>query len=180
MSSILDLAPNHDVPTVTNSASTLQEGNMSRLIHLKSFVVRRSSLNLFDVKRYATASVSSHNFNRPTFEKHTVHTHINNKAYYTTMHVLSQALGMNQGGCPFLSKEPAMYPGLPPPEVQKDYAEALEKVDWPLVKKDLKDLFRDSKDWWPADYGHYGGFFIRLAWHSTGTYRQRYVYAYTV
>jgi catalase (peroxidase I) len=90
------------------------------------------------------------------------------------MHVLSKALGMSQG-CPFLSSEPAMYPGLPPPEIQKDYAEALEKVDWPGVKKDLKELFRDSKDWWPADYGHYGGFFIRLAWHSTGTYRQRYV-----
>jgi catalase (peroxidase I) len=68
-----------------------------------------------------------------------------------------------------------MYPGLPPPEIQKDYADALEKVDWPTVKKDLKDLFRDSKEWWPADYGHYGGFFIRLAWHTTGTYRQRYV-----
>jgi hypothetical protein len=79
-------------------------------------------------------------------------------------------------GCPFLSTEPAQYPGLPPAEVQKDYAEALAKVDWAEVKKDLKALFRDSKDWWPADYGHYGGFFIRLAWHSTGTYRQRYVH----
>jgi catalase (peroxidase I) len=96
------------------------------------------------------------------FAKHTINTTNNKKAYYTTMHVLSKALGMNQG-CPFLSKEPAMYPGLPPPEIQKDYAEALEKVDWPTVKKDLKDLFRDSKDWWPADYGHYGGYPPRVA-----------------
>jgi hypothetical protein len=84
------------------------------------------------------------------------------------------ALGMAQG-CPFLSMEPAQYPGLPPPQVQKEYAEALAKVNWDEVKTDLKALFRDSKDWWPADYGHYGGFFIRLAWHSTGTYRLRYV-----
>jgi hypothetical protein len=91
------------------------------------------------------------------------------------MQMLSKVLGTSAQGCPFLSKEPAQYPGLPPAEVQKEYAEALTKVDWAEVKKDLKDLFRDSKDWWPADYGHYGSFFIRLSWHSTGTYRQRYV-----
>jgi catalase (peroxidase I) len=91
------------------------------------------------------------------------------------MQMLSKVLGTSTQGCPFLNKEPAQYPGLPPAEVQKEYAEALTKVDWAEVKKDLKDLFRDSKDWWPADYGHYGGFFIRLSWHTTGTYRQRYV-----
>jgi catalase (peroxidase I) len=91
------------------------------------------------------------------------------------MQILSKVLGSNTQGCPFLSKEPAQYPGLPPADVQKEYAEALTKVDWAEVKKDLKDLFRDSKDWWPADYGHYGGFFIRLSWHTTGTYRMRYV-----
>jgi catalase (peroxidase I) len=91
------------------------------------------------------------------------------------MQMLSKVLGASAQGCPFLSKEPAQYPGLPPAEIQKEYAEALTKVDWAEVKKDLKDLFRDSKDWWPADYGHYGSFFIRLSWHTTGTYRQRYV-----
>jgi hypothetical protein len=91
------------------------------------------------------------------------------------MQMLSKVLGTNTQGCPFLSKEPAHYPGLPSAEVQKEYAEALTKIDWAAVKKDLKDLFRDSKDWWPADYGHYGSFFIRLSWHTTGTYRMRYV-----
>ena len=76
-------------------------------------------------------------------------------------------------GCPFVSDMSVVYPGLPPPEVQKEYAQALETVDWTEVKNDLKRVFRDSKDWWPADYGHYGGLFIRLAWHATGTYRMR-------
>jgi catalase (peroxidase I) len=120
-----------------------------------------------NVKKYSRA-LSSHNHNPRRFQTK-VYKH--QKAY--TMNILSRALGTAQG-CPFLSKEPAQYPGLPPPHVQKEYAEALAKVDWDEVKKDLKELFRDSKDWWPADYGHYGGFFIRLAWHSTGTYRLRY------
>ena len=58
-----------------------------------------------------------------------------------------------------------------PMGVDFDYAEEFKTLDLAAVKKDLYALMTDSQDWWPADFGHYGGLFIRMAWHSAGTYR---------
>jgi catalase-peroxidase len=52
-----------------------------------------------------------------------------------------------------------------------NYREAFKSIDYKALKKDLHDLMTDSQDWWPADYGHYGPFFIRMTWHAAGTYR---------
>ncbi len=58
-----------------------------------------------------------------------------------------------------------------PMEKDFDYASEFNKIDLNNLKKEINELMTDSKDWWPADYGHYGPFFIRMAWHSAGTYR---------
>jgi len=58
-----------------------------------------------------------------------------------------------------------------PMDTNFNYAEEFKKLDYLAIKKDLYKLMTDSQDWWPADWGHYGGLFIRMSWHSAGTYR---------
>lgn len=58
-----------------------------------------------------------------------------------------------------------------PMDEEFNYAEAFKSLDYQALKNDLHALMTDSQDWWPADFGHYGGLFIRMAWHSAGTYR---------
>ena len=62
-------------------------------------------------------------------------------------------------------------PASNPMGVDFDYSKAFQEMDFTSLKKDLAALMTDSQDWWPADWGHYGGLFIRMAWHSAGTYR---------
>ena len=62
-------------------------------------------------------------------------------------------------------------PLVDPMDESFNYAEEFKKLDLKALKKDLTDLMTSSQDWWPADYGHYGGLFVRMAWHSAGTYR---------
>ena len=57
------------------------------------------------------------------------------------------------------------------PVNEVDYRQEFKKLDYDALKKDLHELMTDSQDWWPADYGHYGPFFIRMTWHAAGTYR---------
>ncbi|MGH2840037.1 MAG: catalase/peroxidase HPI, partial [Solirubrobacteraceae bacterium] len=82
--------------------------------------------------------------------------------------------GGNRGWWPdrlnlkILAKNPAV---ANPLGEEFDYAEAFKSLDLAQVKKDIEDVLTTSQDWWPADYGHYGPFMIRMAWHSAGTYR---------
>ena len=63
------------------------------------------------------------------------------------------------------------HPGVSPMDPSFDYAKEFETLDLNALKKDVIAVMTTSQDWWPADYGHYGPLFIRMAWHSAGTYR---------
>ena len=74
----------------------------------------------------------------------------------------------NQLNLKILRKHPAV---ANPMDKDFDYAKAFQTVDLDVLTQDVDAIMTDSKDWWPADFGHYGGFFVRMAWHSAGTYR---------
>ncbi len=74
----------------------------------------------------------------------------------------------NQLNLKLLSQNP---PTIRPVDEDFNYAEEFKKLDYEALKKDLYELMTQSQEWWPADYGHYGPLFIRMAWHSAGTYR---------
>lgn len=63
------------------------------------------------------------------------------------------------------------HPNSDPMDEGFNYAEEFKKIDLKALKKDIEDVMTDTQEWWPADYGHYGGLFIRMAWHAAGTYR---------
>ncbi len=92
-------------------------------------------------------------------------THNSNQA---TGHSANQQWWPEQLNLKILSQNSAL---IDPMGEAFDYAEEFKKLDLKALKKDLTDLMTDSQDWWPADYGHYGGLFVRMAWHSAGTYR---------
>ena len=88
-------------------------------------------------------------------------------------------LAITSAKCPYLAnKEAAKATALPQghplidPAVSKEYHRALMEVDFAEVQQDIIEVMHDSQDWWPADYDNYGPFFIRLAWHCAGSYRQ--------
>jgi hypothetical protein len=149
---------------------------VERHIHI---IINSSSLFNNDPPNKQTSLVQSSVFPRLVLQAN------KNKKYncsYNKTPIMKKTFGMGtrshsgrvpHQGCPFLNRKPEQYKGLPSPEVQEEFVKALEKVNWGEVKSDLKTLLRTSKDFWPADYGHYGGFFIRMAWHATGTYRMR-------